>query len=40
MQMLTKFFSAPTYSDEEINRRAGLLSFIINLHIVVALSTT
>ena len=40
MVSFKKFFSAPSYPDEETNRRAGLLSFILNLHILVALSTT
>jgi signal transduction histidine kinase len=40
MQAFKKFFSAPSYPDEETTRRAGLLSFILNLHIIVALSTT
>ena len=40
MQTMKKFFSAPIFPDPEITRRAGMLSFLINLHIVVALSTT
>ena len=40
MPAFIKFFSAPLLPDEETNRRAGLLSFILNLHILTALSTT
>jgi PAS domain S-box-containing protein len=39
MQTFNNFFSAPIYPDEETTRRAGLLSFLINLHIFVAVST-
>jgi signal transduction histidine kinase len=41
MQAIKDFFSAPTFPDEELTRQAGLLSFILNLHIFVAsLGTT
>jgi hypothetical protein len=36
---LKQFISAPAFPDEEKTRRAGLLSFLINLHILVAVST-
>lgn len=39
MKFLTSFFKAPIFLDEEATRRAGLLSFVINLHLGVAFGT-
>jgi PAS domain S-box-containing protein len=36
---LKQFFTAPVFPDEEQTRSAGLLSFLINLHILVGIST-
>ncbi len=36
MKEIKKFFSAPVFTDETLSRRAQLLSFIINLHLVIA----
>jgi signal transduction histidine kinase len=40
MQRFIQYFKAPTFPDEELTRRAGVLSFLLNLHIVIALGTT
>lgn len=39
LKSLTSFFTAPVFSDEDSTRRAGLLSFLINLHLGVAFGT-
>jgi len=36
MDKLKQFFSAPVFADETLSLRASLLSFIINLHLVIA----
>lgn len=36
MEKIKQFFSAPVFADEALSLRAGLLSFFINLHLVVA----
>ncbi len=36
MEKIKQFFSAPVFADETLSLRANLLSFFINLHLVVA----
>jgi PAS domain S-box-containing protein len=40
MPTLKKFFSAPDFPSDEMSRRASLLSFLLNLHIIVSAGTT
>ncbi len=39
MAFFRRFFSAPVFENEDDARRAGVLSFLLNLHLVVAIST-
>ena len=36
MNGIKQFFSSPILADETLSRRANLLSFIVNLHLVIA----
>jgi signal transduction histidine kinase len=40
MEKIKQFFSPPHFADEALSRRASLLSFIVNLHLVIALGVT
>ena len=36
MDKVRRFFTAPAFADERQTRRASLLSFILNLHLIIA----